>query len=73
VQADVAGREQQVTALGTINSRQSLQNTTDLSDDTQADSAAVFSQLTLAESMLSATEKTFASVSQLSLFSVINP
>lgn len=73
VQADVAGREQQVTALGTINSRQSLQNTTDLSDDTQADSASVFSQLTLAESMLSATEKTFASVSQLSLFSVINP
>ncbi|MDQ7979111.1 flagellar hook-associated protein FlgL [Paraburkholderia sp. SARCC-3016] len=73
VHASVAGREQQVTALGKINSQQSLQTTTDLTDITQADPSTVFSQLTLQESMLSATETTFASVSKLSLFSMITP
>jgi flagellar hook-associated protein 3 FlgL len=73
VHASVAGREQQVTALGKVNSQQALQTTSDLTDIIQADPSTVFSQLTLQESMLSATETTFASVAKLSLFSMITP
>jgi flagellar hook-associated protein 3 FlgL len=73
VHASVAGREQEVTALASVNSTQTLQNTSDLNDITSANPSTVFSQLTLTESMLNATEKTFASVANLSLFSVINP
>jgi flagellar hook-associated protein 3 FlgL len=73
IHASVGGREQQVTALGKVNSNEALQNNTTLQDTISADPATVLSQLTLTESMLSATEKTFASVAQLSLFSVINP
>jgi flagellar hook-associated protein 3 FlgL len=73
VHASVAGREQQVTAMAQVNSKQALQTTTDLADITQADPSTVFSQLTLTESMLNATEKTFGSVAQLSLFQFINP
>ncbi|QYD69217.1 flagellar hook-associated protein FlgL [Paraburkholderia edwinii] len=73
VHASVGGREQQVTALGQANTKEALQNTTVLSSIIQADPATVFSQLTLQESMLSATETTFASTQKLSLFSVIQP
>jgi flagellar hook-associated protein 3 FlgL len=73
VHASVAGREQQVTAMGKVNTQQALQTTTDLTDIVQANPSQVFSQLTLQESVLSATETTFASVSKLSLFSMITP
>jgi flagellar hook-associated protein 3 FlgL len=73
VQASVGGREQQVQALGKANTKEALQNTTDLSTIIQADPSTVFSQLTLQESMLSATETTFASVQKLNLFSMITP
>ncbi|GAB7524267.1 flagellar hook-associated protein FlgL [Paraburkholderia sp. 2C] len=73
VHASVAGREQQVTAMGKVNTQQALQTTTNLSDIVQANPSQVFSQLTLTESVLSATETTFASVSKLSLFSMITP
>jgi hypothetical protein len=50
-----------------------LQTTTDLSDITQTDPSTVFSQLTLLQSVLSATETTFASVTKQNLFSFISP
>jgi flagellar hook-associated protein 3 FlgL len=73
VQASVGGRAQQVTALQSINQSESLQNQTTLNDLVQTDPSAVLTNLSLAENMLNATEKAFASVAQLSLFSVINP
>ncbi|CAB3760958.1 flagellar hook-associated protein FlgL [Paraburkholderia humisilvae] len=73
VQAAVAGREQLTTAMASVNSKQTLQNTSNLSDITQADPATVLSQLTQIEAMLNATEKTFASVTQGGgLFGMIN-
>ncbi|CAB3771805.1 flagellar hook-associated protein FlgL [Paraburkholderia solisilvae] len=72
VQASVGGRAQQVTALQSINGAQSLQNQTTLNDLVEANQPSILSSLSLAETMLNATEKSFASVSQLSLFSVLN-
>jgi flagellar hook-associated protein 3 FlgL len=72
VQASVAGREQEVTAMGKINSQQSLQNTSDLTDITQVNTAAVFSQLTLTEQALNATELTFSQTAKLSLFNFLS-
>jgi flagellar hook-associated protein 3 FlgL len=73
VQASVGGREQQVKAMASINSNETLQNTNNLTNVTDVDPATVLSQFVLVQNALTAAQKTFAAASNLSLFQVINP
>jgi flagellar hook-associated protein 3 FlgL len=73
VQASVGGREQEVKALQTITSTNSLQNTSDLSDLTSTDMTTAISQYTQLENALTASQKSFAATQGLSLFQYINP
>jgi len=73
VHASVGGREQQVKAMASINSNETLQNTNNLANVTDVDPATVLSQFVLVQNALTAAQKTFAAASSLSLFQVINP
>lgn len=71
VQASVGAREQEVTALQSVNSATALQYSTRLSDLTSTDIVSAYSQLTETQSSLEAAEKTFVQLQSLSLFDLI--
>lgn len=73
VQASVGGREQEVKALQTITSTNSLQVTSSLSDLTSTDTVAAISQYEQLSNALTASQKSFAATQNLSLFQYINP
>ncbi|SDD22749.1 flagellar hook-associated protein FlgL [Paraburkholderia lycopersici] len=73
VQASVGGREQEVKALQTITSTNSLQITSNLDDLTSTDTVAAISQYEQLSNALTASQKSFAATQNLSLFQYINP
>ncbi|WP_028221872.1 flagellar hook-associated protein FlgL [Paraburkholderia oxyphila] len=73
VQASVGGREQELQALQTVTSNNSLQVTTSLSTLTSTDMTAAITQYTQISNALSASQKSFAATQNLSLFQYINP
>jgi flagellar hook-associated protein 3 FlgL len=73
VQASVGGREQEVKALQTITSTNSLQVTSNLTDLTSTDTVAAISQFEQLSNALTASQKSFAATQNLSLFQYINP
>ena len=73
VQASVGGREQEVKALQTVTSTNSLQVTSNLSDLTSTDTVAAISQYEQLSNALTASQKSFAATQNLSLFQYINP
>ncbi|MEM5330200.1 flagellar hook-associated protein FlgL [Paraburkholderia sp. JHI2823] len=73
VQASVGGREQEVKALQTVTSTNSLQITSNLSDLTSTDTVAAISQYEQLSNALTASQKSFAATQNLSLFQYINP
>ena len=73
VQASVGGREQEVKALQTVTSSNSLQVTSNLSDLTSTDMTAAISQYEQLSNALTASQKSFAATQNLSLFQYINP
>ncbi len=72
VQASVGGRENQVKAMQTITSTNSTVTTNALSDLTQADMTTAISNLLQQQNALTAAQKAFSSVSNLSLFQYLN-
>jgi len=73
IQASVGGREQELSALQTVTSTNSLQITTNLQDLTSTDTIAAISQFTQLQAALTASQKTFSATQNLSLFQYINP
>ncbi|MFD1558526.1 flagellar hook-associated protein FlgL [Paraburkholderia silviterrae] len=73
IQASVGGREQEVKALQTVTSTNSLQVTSNLSDLTTTDMTAAITQYTQLSNALTASQKSFAATQNLSLFQYINP
>lgn len=73
VQASVGGREQEVKALQTVTSTNSLQTTTNLQDLTSTDMVSAISQFEQLSNALTASQKSFAATQNLSLFQYINP
>ncbi|CAG9253825.1 flagellar hook-associated protein FlgL [Paraburkholderia unamae] len=73
VQASVGGREQEVKALQTVTSNNSLQVTSNLTDLTSTDTVAAISQYEQLSNALTASQKSFAATQNLSLFQYINP
>jgi len=73
VQASVGGREQEVKALQTVTSTNSLQVTSNLSDLTSTDTVAAISQYEQLSNALTASQKSFAATQNLSLFQYLNP
>jgi len=73
VQASVGGREQELQALQTMTSTNSLQVTTSLDNLTSTDMTAAISQYTQLSNALTASQKSFAATQNLSLFQYINP
>lgn len=73
VQASVGGREQEIEALQTVTSSSQLQTETSLSDLTSTDMTAAITQYEQVEDALTASQKSFASTENLSLFQYINP
>ncbi|WP_027792995.1 flagellar hook-associated protein FlgL [Paraburkholderia acidipaludis] len=73
IQASVGGREQEVEALQTVTSTNSLQVSTNLSNLTSTDMTSAITQYTEVENALTASQKTFAATQSLSLFNYINP
>ncbi|WP_042269034.1 flagellar hook-associated protein FlgL [Paraburkholderia heleia] len=73
VQASVGGREQEVKALQTVTSTNSLQVTSNLADLTSTDTVAAISQFEQLSNALTASQKSFAATQNLSLFQYINP
>ncbi|QBQ96352.1 flagellar hook-associated protein FlgL [Paraburkholderia pallida] len=73
IQASVGGREQEVKALQTVTSTNSLQITSNLSDLTSTDMTAAITQYTQLSNALTASQKSFAATQNLSLFQYINP
>ncbi|NLP60954.1 flagellar hook-associated protein FlgL [Paraburkholderia sacchari] len=73
IQASVGGREQEVKALQTVTSTNSLQVTSNLSDLTSTDMTAAIAQYTQLSNALTASQKSFAATQNLSLFQYINP
>lgn len=73
IQASVGGREQEVKALQTVTSTNSLQVTSNLSDLTSTDMTAAITQYTQLSNALTASQKSFAATQNLSLFQYINP
>lgn len=72
VQADVGGRENEITAMQTVNQNQSLQNTNSLADLTSTNMAATISKYTQTQYSLQASEQAFVQVQQMSLFQYLN-
>lgn len=73
IQASVGGREQEVKALQTVTSTNSLQVTSNLNDLTATDMTAAITQYTQLSNALTASQKSFAATQNLSLFQYINP
>ncbi|QGZ62662.1 flagellar hook-associated protein FlgL [Paraburkholderia acidisoli] len=73
MQASVGGREQEVKALQTVTSTNSLQVTTNLQDLTSTDMVSAISQFEQLSNALTASQKSFAATQNLSLFQYINP
>lgn len=73
VQASVGGRSQEVEALQTVTSSNTLQTQTTLSDLTSTNMTATISQYEEVMDALTASQKSFASTQGLSLFQYINP
>jgi flagellar hook-associated protein 3 FlgL len=73
LQASVGGREQEVKALQTVTSTNSLQITSNLDDLVSTDTVAAITQYEQISNALSASQKSFAATQQLSLFQYINP
>jgi flagellar hook-associated protein 3 FlgL len=72
VQATVGGRENQITAMQTVNQNQTLQNTNSLADLTSTNLASTISKYTQTQYSLQASEQAFVQVQQLSLFQYLN-
>ena len=73
VQASVGGREQEVKALQTVTSTNSLQITSNLDDLTSTDTVAAITQYEQLSNALTASQKSFAATQNLSLFQYLNP
>ncbi|HEY1608422.1 MAG TPA: flagellar hook-associated protein FlgL [Paraburkholderia sp.] len=73
VQASVGGREQEIEALQSVTSSNQLQTETTLSNLTSTDMTAAISEYEEVEDALTASQKSFASTENLSLFQYINP
>jgi flagellar hook-associated protein 3 FlgL len=73
IQASVGGREQEVKALQTVTSTNSLQVTSNLEDLTSTDTVAAISQYEQLSNALTASQKSFAATQNLSLFQYLNP
>lgn len=72
MQASVGGREQELTALQSITTTNSLQVTTSLGTLTGTNMTAAISQYTQLQTALQASQSTFAKTQSLSLFNYIN-
>jgi flagellar hook-associated protein 3 FlgL len=73
IEASVGGREQEVEALQTVTSSNSLQVSTNLSNLTSTNMTAAITQYTELDNALTASQKSFAATQSLSLFNYINP
>ncbi|HEV3425838.1 MAG TPA: flagellar hook-associated protein FlgL [Paraburkholderia sp.] len=71
VQATVGGREQQISAMQTVNQTQTLQNTSSLADLTSTNMASTISKYTQTQYSLQASEQAFVQIQQMSLFQYI--
>ncbi|WP_322048739.1 flagellar hook-associated protein FlgL [Paraburkholderia sp. J67] len=72
-QASVGGREQEVKALQSVTSTNSLQITSNLDDLVSTDTVSAITQYEQISNALTASQKSFATTQQLSLFQYINP
>jgi flagellar hook-associated protein 3 FlgL len=68
VQASVGGREQQIKAIQSVTSTSALQTSNSLSNLTSTDMTSAISQYELLQNTLSAAQKAFVQVTQMSLF-----
>jgi flagellar hook-associated protein 3 FlgL len=73
VQASVSGRAQEVQAMQSVTSNNSLQTANSLADLTSTNLPAAISQFLQVQNALTATQKTFVQMQNLSLFQYINP
>jgi len=73
VQASVGGREQEVKAMQTVTSTNSLQVSSNLSSLTSADMASTISQFLQTQNALTGAQKAFVQMQNLSLFQYVNP
>jgi flagellar hook-associated protein 3 FlgL len=73
LQASVGGREQELKALQTVTTSNSLQVQSNLSDLTSTDMVSAISQFEQLQNALSASQKSFVQMQGLSLFQYINP
>jgi flagellar hook-associated protein 3 FlgL len=73
IQASVSGRAQEVQAMQTVTASNSLQTTNTLADLTSTNLPAAISQFLQVQNALTATQKTFVQMQNLSLFQYINP
>ncbi|WDD95599.1 flagellar hook-associated protein FlgL [Burkholderia sp. FERM BP-3421] len=73
VQASVSGRAQEVQAMQTVTTNNSLQTSNSLADLTSTNMPAAISQFLQVQNALTATQKTFVQMQNLSLFQYINP
>jgi len=73
LQASVGGREQELKALQTVTSTSSLQVQSNLEDLTSTDMISAISQFEQLQNALSASQKSFVSMQNLSLFQYLNP
>jgi flagellar hook-associated protein 3 FlgL len=73
VQASVGGREQEVKAMQTVTSTNSLQVSSSLSSLTSTDMASTISQYLQTQNALTGAQKAFVETENLSLFQYVNP
>jgi flagellar hook-associated protein 3 FlgL len=73
VQASVGGREQELQALQTVTNTNSLDVQTNLSNLTSTDMVSAISQYEEVQNALTASQKSFVEIQNLSLFQYINP
>lgn len=73
VQASVGGREQEVQAMQTVTANNSLQTSSNLSDLTSTNMTSAISQFLQVQNALTAAQKAFVQIQNLSLFQYINP
>lgn len=73
VQASVSGRAQEVTAMQSVTSNNSLQTANNLANVTSTNLPAAISQFLQMQNSLTAAQKAFVQIQNLSLFQYINP
>lgn len=73
VQASVGGREQEIKAMQTVMSTNSLQISSNLADLTSTNMVSTISQFTQLQNALTGAQKAFVQLQNLSLFQYINP